>query len=81
MVPRKAAKKLDASGDDSNPNKNVLSDTTSRIVDAIKTWKQVFDVLEHEIINCPNDSTEEDNDSFKTKLRHITQSELHKISA
>jgi hypothetical protein len=28
MVPRKDAKKLDASGDDSNPNADVLSDTT-----------------------------------------------------
>jgi hypothetical protein len=28
MAPRKAAKKLDALGDDSNPNADVLSNTT-----------------------------------------------------
>jgi hypothetical protein len=50
-------------------------------VDAIKTWTQVFDVLEHEIINCPDDSVEEDDDSYTTKLRHVAQSELHKIVA
>jgi hypothetical protein len=69
MAPRKDAKKLDASGDDSNPNADVLSDTTPRVADAIKTWKQVFDVLEHEIINCPDDSAEEDDESFTAKLR------------
>jgi hypothetical protein len=50
-------------------------------MDAIKTWTQVFDVLEHEIINCPDDSVEEDDDSYTTKLRHVAQSELHKIVA
>jgi len=79
MAPRKAAKNIDASNDDSNPNAYVLSDTTPRVVDAIKTWKRVYDALEHEIINFPNDSDEEDNDSFTTTLRHVAQSELHKI--
>jgi hypothetical protein len=59
MAPRKDAKNLDASGDDSNPNIDVLSETTLRVADAIKTWTQVFEVLEHEIINCPDDSAEE----------------------
>jgi hypothetical protein len=45
MAPRKDAKNIDASGDDSNPNEDVLSNTTPRVVDAIKTWTQVFDVL------------------------------------
>jgi hypothetical protein len=68
-------------GDDSNPNADVLSDTTLRVVDAIKTWTHVFDVLEHEIINCPNDSVEEDDKSFTAKLRHVAQYELHNIDA
>ena len=45
MAPRKDAKNLDASGDDSNPNAYVLLERTPRVVDAIKTWTQVFDVL------------------------------------
>jgi len=39
MAPRNDAKTLDASGDDSNPNADVLSDKTSRVTDAIKSWK------------------------------------------
>jgi hypothetical protein len=41
----------------------------------IKTWTQVFEVLEHEIINCPDD------DSFTAKIRHLAQSKMHKINA
>jgi hypothetical protein len=50
-------------------------------VDTIKSWKQVYDILEHEIINCPDNSTEEDDESFSAKLRLVAQSELHKIVA
>jgi hypothetical protein len=50
MVPRKVEKKLDALGDDSNPNADVLSDTTLQVIDVIKSWKKVFDILEHEIL-------------------------------
>jgi hypothetical protein len=41
----------------------------------------VFKVLECEIINCPEDSAEEEDDTYAAKLRHITQLELHKIEA
>jgi hypothetical protein len=73
-VPRKDAKKLDASCDDSNPNVDVLSDTTLLVMNTIKSWKQVFDILENEIINCPEDSAEEDNESFSAKLKFVAQS-------
>jgi hypothetical protein len=35
IAPRKDTKKLDASGDDSNPNAYVLSDTTPQVTDTI----------------------------------------------
>ena len=70
-MPQKAAKKFDSSGDDSNPNADVLSDMTPRVADAIKTWKQVFYVLEHEIINSIDEFVEEDDNSFTTKIRHV----------
>jgi hypothetical protein len=68
MAPRKATRKLDALGDDSNPNIDVLSNTTPRVTDTIKSSKQVYDILEHEIINCPDDSAEEENESFHPSL-------------
>jgi hypothetical protein len=66
---------------DSNPNVDVLSDTTSRVIDAIKSWRQVSNILEHAIINFPDDSVEEEDESFSTKLKFVAQSELHKIVA
>jgi hypothetical protein len=81
MAPHKPGKKQDASTDDSNPNTDILSDTTSRITDTIKSWKQVYDILEHEILLCPDDSVEEEDESFSAKLRLVAQSELHRIVA
>jgi hypothetical protein len=81
MVPCKAGKKQDASTSDSSPNTDVLSDTTPQILDTIKSWKQVYDILEHEVIECLDDSAGEDDESFSAKLRLVAQSEFHKIVA
>jgi hypothetical protein len=71
MEPQKMMKNPDATSEDSNPNVDVLSNTTMRAMDTVKSWTQVFEVLEHEIINCPEDSAEEEDDTYATKLRHI----------
>ena len=39
----------------------------------------MFDILQHELINCPEDSGDEVTETHATKLRDIAQSELHKI--
>jgi hypothetical protein len=57
MAPHKPGKNKYALVDDSNPNTDILSNTTSQITDTIKSWKLVYDVLEHEILLCLNDST------------------------
>jgi uncharacterized protein YllA (UPF0747 family) len=64
-----------------NSNTNVLSDTSSRVVDTVKTWTQVFDILQHELINCLEESGYEVTETQATKLKYIAQSELHKIAA
>jgi hypothetical protein len=81
MAPRKMTKNLDATGEDSNPNVNVLSDTTPREMDTVKTWMQVFDIMEREIINCLEDSVEEEDETYTAKLKHISHLELHKIAS
>jgi hypothetical protein len=81
MAPWKMMKKPDMAGEVSNPNVDILSDTTPRATDTVKTWTQVFKILEREIINCPEDSGDEVDESFTAKLRHVAQSELHKIVA
>jgi hypothetical protein len=37
--------------------------------------------LEHKIFLCPDDSTEEEDELFSTKLRLVAKSELHKVVA
>jgi hypothetical protein len=46
----------------------------------MKTWTQVFDILQYELINCPEDSGDEVTETQATKLKYIAQSELHKIA-
>jgi hypothetical protein len=70
-----------AAGEGANLNADVLSDTSPRAIDTMKSWTQVFDILEHELINCPEDSGDEVSETHATKLRDIAQSELHKIVA
>jgi hypothetical protein len=42
---------------------------------------QVFDILQHKLINCPEESGYEVTETQATKLKYIAQSELHKIAA
>jgi hypothetical protein len=81
MTPWKMEKNPNAIGEYSNPNADILSDTTLRATNTVKTWTQVFEILEREIINCPEDSSSKEDDSYAAKLRHIAQSELRKIVA
>jgi hypothetical protein len=81
MAPRKAGKKQDSLTEESNPNADILSDTTARLTDVIKSWKQVYDILEQEISLCSDDSVEEEDESFSAKLRHVAKSELHKVAS
>jgi hypothetical protein len=77
MAPWKEAK---ASSESSNPNTNIISDTSPKSQDTTKTWTQVFDILQYELINCPNDSGVEETKTQATKYKTIAQLELHKIA-
>jgi len=81
MVSRKAGKKRDSSIDESNPRADILLDTTARLTDDTKTWKHVYEILEHENLLCLDDSVEEYDDTFSAKLGHVAKSELHKFVA
>jgi hypothetical protein len=59
----------------------LVLDTTPRAIDTAKSWTQVFGILEHALINCPEYSGDEVNKTHATKLRDIAQLELHKIVA
>jgi hypothetical protein len=64
-------KNTDVAGEVSNLNTDVLLDTTPRAIDSVKSWTQGFNILEHELINCPEDPGDEVNETHKTKLRDI----------
>ena len=71
MSPHKVGKKKESSVEDSNPNMDIISDIIARITDTIKSWKQVYEILEHEILLCPEDSAKEDDETFLAKLRLV----------
>ena len=83
MVPHKRGNKQYLSTFESNPNADILLDTTTRLIDATKACKQVYDILEHKLSNslCLDDSAKEDDDTFSSKHRHVAKSELHKVVA
>ena len=77
MAPRKATK---APGESSSQNTDVFFDTSPRSIDAIKSWTQVFNILQYELVNFLDDSGDEETDTLDTKYKIVAQSELHKIA-
>jgi hypothetical protein len=72
MAPRKAPKKSEEAVESSSPEGDVISDTTLHAIDSIKSWRQIFEPLDYEIKNFPDDS--------ENKLQDIAASELHKVA-
>jgi hypothetical protein len=77
MAPRKMVK---GTGESSSQKTDGFSDTSPRSIDTIKSWTQVFNILQHELVNCPDDSGDEETETLATKYKIVAQSELHKIA-
>jgi hypothetical protein len=71
MAPRKMMKNIDAAGEGSNLNADVLSDTMPLAIDSVKSWTHVFEILEHEVISCPEDYGDEVDDTHGAKLKYV----------
>jgi hypothetical protein len=41
---------------------------------------QVFNILQYELVNYPNDSSENEKEDLSTKYNIVSQSELHKVA-
>ena len=76
MVPRKSPKET---GESLSQNTNFLSETSPRSIDTIKSWTQVFNILQYELVNCPDDSSDNKKEDISTKYKIIAQPELHKV--
>jgi hypothetical protein len=79
MAPHKATRKQDPSVEEPNPNSNIYSDTTARLTDNIKSWKQVYEILEDEKSLPSDESSEGEDESIVNKLKEVAKSELHKV--
>jgi hypothetical protein len=73
MAPKKGPKKSEDTTEIFSPEGDVISDTMPHAIDSIKSWRQIYEILDYEIKNSPNDS--------ENHLRDIAESELHKIAA
>jgi hypothetical protein len=73
MAPKKGPKKSEDIAEISSPEGDVISDTKSHAIESIKSWRQIYENMEYEIKNSPNDS--------ENHLQDIEESELHKIVA
>jgi hypothetical protein len=80
MAPRKTVKKSDEAGEGSNPNLDVMSDTTPQTVYLVRSWMQIFEIFEREAMNFSDDFGDKKNDNTGTKLKFIAEAELHKIA-
>jgi hypothetical protein len=77
MAPRKETK---APGESLSQNTDFLSDTSPKMIDSIKSWMQVFNILQYELVNFPDDSGDEELATLATKYKIVAQSKLHKIA-
>jgi hypothetical protein len=80
MAPNKEEKKQDSFVEEMNPNLDILSYTTTQLMDVIKPWKQVYEILEQENSLFFDDSSGEEDESFAAKLRQVAKSELQKVA-
>lgn len=78
MAPRKASKVIvDTSGQGSD----TVSDTSPWSIDTVKTWSYVSDTLQSELVDCSDDSSDNEKDDLATKYKIVVQAEMHKIEA
>jgi hypothetical protein len=64
MNPRKAFK---AAVESSGQGSDVVSDTSPRSINTIKTWTYISDILQSELVNCSDDSNDNEKDDLATR--------------
>jgi hypothetical protein len=77
MAPRKVPK---ATSKSPGQNTDVISDTSPRSINTVKTWTNVFNILQYELVNFPDDSSNNENEDLSTKYKTIAQAEMHKVA-
>ena len=75
MAPQKASK---ASAEISGQGSDNVSDTSPRSIDSIRTWSYILEVLQSDLVNCLNDSSDNEKDDMTTKYKIVVQAEMPK---
>jgi hypothetical protein len=78
MAPRKVSK---ADAESSGQGSDDVSNTSPRSIDTVKTWTYISDILQAKLVNCLDDSKDNEKDDLATKYKIIIQAEMHKIAA
>ena len=73
-------KETEVTSEGSGQSSEVISDTSPRSINIVKTWTHVFNTIQYEVVNCPDDSSDNENANLSTKYKIIAQAELHKIA-
>jgi len=77
MAPRKESKaNVEVSGQGSDN----VSDTSPRSVDSVSNWLFVYDVLQVELVDYSDDSSDNEKDDITTKYKIVVQSGMHKVA-
>ena len=77
MAPQKVPK---TTSGNSGQGSDIIFDTSPKSINTVKTWTHVSNVLQFKLINCPDDSSDNEKDDLSSKYKAVTQSEIHKIT-
>ena len=78
MAPGKASK---ASAEVSGQGSDNVSDTSPRSIDSVWTWSYLSEVLQSDVVNYSDDSSDNEKDDMTTKYKIVVQEEMHKVAA
>jgi hypothetical protein len=70
-----------AATDSSGQGSDVVSDTSPRSSNTVKTWTYISDILQSESVNCSDDSNDNEKDDLATKYKIVIQEDMQKIAA
>jgi hypothetical protein len=77
MAPRKASK---ATAEVSGQGSDNVFYTSPRSVDSVRTWSYISEVLQSELVDVSDDSSDNEKDDLITKYKIIVQAQIHKVA-
>jgi len=58
-----------------------VSDTSPRSADSVRTWSYISEVLQSELVDVSDDSSENEKYDLITKYKIVIQAQMHKVVA